>query len=138
MDISGEIVRAAAGVAFGCGWAIAGATALPRRWRAWAAGLSIGVSAALVATPAGFHPPRPAGVFRGNVYGWAVVLETVGILSMVWLLRRLPLTRFLLPSVGFIVGLHFIGLWKATDLPRFLWTAAATCIVCVSAAFLPD
>jgi hypothetical protein len=45
--------------------------------------------------------------------------------------------QFLSPAIGFIVGLHFLGLWKATDLRVFLWTALSMCLVCGLAAFLP-
>jgi len=34
--------------------------------------------------------------------------------------------------------LHFLALWKATDLRVFLWTALAMCLVCGAAAFLPE
>jgi len=43
-----------------------------------------------------------------------------------------------MPAIGFIVGLHFLGLWKATDLRVFRWTAVAMCLVCGIAAFLPS
>jgi hypothetical protein len=61
----------------------------------------------------------------------------MGIVMAAWLLRHFSLSQFLLPAIGLIVGLHFIGLWRATDLSLFLWTAGALCIVCAVAAFLP-
>jgi hypothetical protein len=100
-------------------------------------GLSIGISVAL-ATGLAVLPGRVgSGTFRGQVYGVAVALEGMGIVMATWLLRYFSLSRFLLPAIGFVVGLHFIGLWKATDLSLFLWTAGALCIVCAVAAFLP-
>jgi hypothetical protein len=59
------------------------------------------------------------------------------ILGTIWLLRQFALSQLLLPAIGLIVGLHFLGLWKATDLRVFLWTALAMCLVCGVAAFLP-
>lgn len=125
------------GVAFGCAWGIAGATALPTPWSAWGVGLSIGISAALAAALAMLPAPRKAGTFRGQVYGVAVALEAAGIVTAVWSLRHLSLQQFLLPAVGFVVGLHFIGLWKATDMSLFRWVAGALCTICVVAAFSP-
>jgi hypothetical protein len=52
----------------------------------------------------------------------------------------LPRTGFgdqLIPAVGVIVGLHFIGLWMATGSRRFLGIAAAMCAVSVFSASLP-
>jgi hypothetical protein len=78
-----------------------------------------------------------SGTFRGQVYGVAVVLDGMGIVMAAGLLRHFSLSQFLFPAIGFVVGLHFIGLWRATDLSLFLWTAGALCIVCAVAAFLP-
>lgn len=130
-------VGALVGVAFGCAWGITGATALPPPSRAWAVGLSIGTSVALAAAVAMLPAPRQSGTFHGQVYGVTVALEAVGIVMTAWLLGHLALSQFILPAIGFVVGLHFVGLWKATDLKLFLWTAGGMCIVCVVAAFLP-
>ena len=130
-------IGAVVGVTFGGAWGIAGATALPRPWQAWALGSSIGVSAILIVALALPHEQRPSGTFRGDAYAIAVAFEAVVIFAAIWLLKRFALSQFLLPAIGFIVGLHFLGLWKATNLRVFLWTALAMCIVCGLAAFLP-
>jgi hypothetical protein len=78
-----------------------------------------------------------AGTFRGSVYGVDVALEAAAILLTVLMLKRLSLLQFAAPAIGFIVGLHFLGLWKATDLSLFVWTAAAMCVISVLAALLP-
>ncbi len=116
---------------------LAGATALPRPWQAWAIGSSIGISAVLIVALALPHEQRQWGTFRGDTYAMAVAFEAVAIFATIWLLKRFALSQFLLPAIGFIVGLHFLGLWKATYLRVFLWTALAMCIVCGLAAFLP-
>jgi hypothetical protein len=67
----------------------------------------------------------------------AVLFEAAGILGTVWLLKQFGLSQLLMPAIGSIVGLHFLGLWKATDLRVFLWTALAMCLVCGVAALLP-
>jgi hypothetical protein len=99
--------------------------------------LSIAISAALAAALAILPARRKAGTFRGQVYGVAVALEAVAIVLAVWSLRHLSLQHFLLPAIGFVVGLHFIGLWKATDMSLFRWVAGALCTICVVAVFSP-
>ena len=136
--LEASAIGAMVGVAFGCAWGLAGAAALRSPWRAWTGGLSVAVSAILIGALAVSPTKHPSGVFRGSVYGTAVAGEAMAIFLGVWLLRRFGLSGFLLPVIGFIVGLHFLGLWKATDLSLFLWTALAMCAVCVLAAFLPS
>lgn len=80
---------------------------------------------------------RSVGHIPGDVYGIAVTFEAVGIIAAVWLLRRFALSHFLLPVVGFIVRLHFLGMWQATHLLNFAWLAVAMCFVCGLAIFLP-
>ena len=125
------------GVVAGCVWGIGGAIGLPRPWQAWAVGSSIGISVVLIAALAMTYGRRQLGTFRPSIYGMAVAFETGAIFTAIWLLERLRLPQFLLPAIGFIVGLHFLGLWKATDLRVFLWIALVMCIVCGLAAFLP-
>jgi len=132
--MDGPNIGPVVGVVFGCAWGVAGATALPRPWQAWAIGSSIGISAVLTVALALPHKQRHSGTFRGHIYGIAVAFEVAAIFGTVWLLGQFALSQFLLPAIGFIVGLHFLGLWKATDLRVFLWTALAMCCV---AAFLP-
>jgi len=85
------------------------------------------------------HPNTLASAkFRGLIYGGAVAFEVIVIVLGSILLQRSTLQQFILPFVGFVVGLHFIGLWKATDLRLFLWIAVAMCLVCTVAVFLPS
>ena len=77
------------------------------------------------------------GTFRGAVYNEAVGFEVVFIVIAVWLLRRAKHPQYILPVVGFIVGLHFLGLWRATDLSVFVWTAIGMCIASAIAIILP-
>ena len=136
-EMDGPAIGAIVGVTFGGAWGIAGATALPHPWQAWAIGSSIGISAVLIVALALPHEQRQSGTFRGDTYAMAVAFEAVAIFATIWLLKRFALSQLLLPAIGFIVGLHFLGLWKATNLRVFLWTALAMCIVCGLAALLP-
>lgn len=136
--MDGETIGSIVGVVFGCAWGVGGATGLPEARRAWALGFAIGISGLLIAALVWPHKRTEAGVFRGRIYGMAVVFELVAIVAAIWLVRRLGLPQLLMPVIGFIVGVHFLGLWKATDLKVFLWTSLAMCLVCGVAAFLPD
>lgn len=135
--MDGPNIGPVVGVAFGCAWGLAGATALPHPWQTWAIGSNIGISAVLIVAFALLDKQRHSVTFRGHIYGIAVAFEVAGIFLTIWLLRQFALSQLLLPAIGFIVGLHFLGLWKATDLRVFLWTALAMCLVCGVAAFLP-
>lgn len=126
------------GAAFGCAWGIAGAAAMPSPWRAWAIGSSIAISIGLLVA-LGLRPKHPAlARFRSRIYGISVVLEVAAIFGSAWLLTQFGAQHSIMPAIGFIVGLHFLGLWKATDRRVFLWTALAMCLVCGIAAFLPS
>jgi len=135
--MDGPNIGPVVGVAFGCAWGVAGATALPRPWQTWAIGSSIGISVALIGALAVPHKQRDSATFRAHIYGIAVAFEVAAIFGTIWLLRQFSLSQFLVPLIGFIVGLHFLGLWKATDLRVFLWSALAMCLVCGVAASLP-
>lgn len=100
------------GVAFGCVWELQRRIALPSLWNVWGMGLSIGISAALVVALVMLPARRKSVTFRGQVYGVAVALEAAGIGIAVWLLRHLSLQQFLLPAIGFVVGVHFMGYRK--------------------------
>ena len=125
------------GVAFGCAWGFAGSTGLPRQYRLLGVIVSIAISAILIAGLL-IHPSsRQQGRFDGRLYGFAVLFEVVAIAGIVFAFQRLNLQGFLIPAIGFIVGLHFIGLWKASGMPVFFWVAAAMCATCLVAFFLP-
>jgi hypothetical protein len=136
--MEGSTLGAIICAAFGGIWGIVGAFGLPKPWRAWVLALSITVSTILIAALAMHHVPSQSGTFRGDVYWAAVAFEVVGIIAAVWLLRRLRRRQFILPVIGFIVGLHFLGLWRATDLFVFVWTAIGMCVMAVIAALVPD
>ena len=137
MSVDGATLGAVICVAFSGVWGVIGASGLPRQWRMWVLGSSIVVSVATIVWRLLPHVSPGSGVFRGDVYFEAVAFEAVGIVVAVWLLRRLGHREYILPVVGFIVGLHFVGLWKATDLFVFVWTAIGMCVVSLIAIWLP-
>ena len=134
--MSNANIGAIVGAAFGCGWGIVGSRRLPPHFRTLGMIFAVGVSLALIIALV-LHPSTLRGTFRGGIYGAAIAFEVVAILAGAIVLRRPALEHFIVPFVGFVVGLHFIGLWKATELPLFLRIATAMCIVCAVAAFLP-
>ncbi len=136
--MSNATIGATVGAAFGCAWGIVGSLGLPPRFRTlsmiFAAAISLALIIALVVHPSSLDSKK----FRGGIYGGAIAFEVLAIIAGSIVLQPPGLQQFILPFVGFVVGLHFIGLWKATDLPLFLWIAAAMCLVCAVAAFLPS
>lgn len=131
-------IGATVGAAFGCAWGIVGSLGLPPHVRTAGIVVAAVISAALIIALA-IHPNTLVSPkFRGLIYGGAIAFEVIVIILGSIPLQRPSLQQFILPFVGFVVGLHFIGLWKATDLRLFLWIAAAMCLVCVIAAFLPS
>ena len=113
----------------GCGWAFAGASALPRAARGGAF-LAAGVIGAALAAATMRMPARAVtGTFDGAVYGIAVTAETVGIIVTALVLRRLGRGDWLAPAVAILVGLHFLGLWRATARATFIAVALGMCLV---------
>ncbi len=135
--MSNANIGAIVGAAFGCAWGIVGSLGLPPRFRTLSIIFAVGVSLALIIALV-VRPSTLRGKFRGGIYGGAIAFEVIAIIAGSIVLQRPELQEFILPYIGFVVGLHFIGLWKATDLLLFLWIAAAMCLVCAVAAFLPS
>ena len=83
--------------------------------------------------------PREANknLFGRKYYFLAVGLELLAIYVASVLLTRFGLQQYLIEAVGVIVGLHFIGLWKATKSTVFLKIAAGMCIVSIFGAAFP-
>ena len=122
---------------FAAVWAVLGAAGLSPRWRVLAKTLScaisfLGIAAVLTAR----HFAQPAGVFRGGIYTGAVIYEAIFITLAVASLRRFGAVQYILPVIGLIVGLHFLGLWRATDNMTFIWTAIGMCAVSLVALLL--
>lgn len=131
-------IGATVGAAFGCAWGIVGSLGLPPHFRTPGIIFAAGVSSALIIALV-VHPNTLASAkFRGVIYGGAIAFEVIAIIAGSMALQGPKLQQFILPFIGFVVGLHFVGLWKATDLRLFLWIATAMCLVCAVAVFLPS
>ena len=119
------------GICFGGLWAGAGSMAFSGIVRGLLLICAVFVTAGLVVrvsrSPAAKN--SQGGMFHRWPYLIAVVLEALAIAIVVALLPRYGGERYLLQAIGVIVGLHFIGLWKASQSSRFLLISAGMCVV---------
>ena len=122
---------------FGGVWALAGSAGLAGRSRGTIMALCAAIAAMLIVFVLTRPPTAAAGFFKPTIYGWSVAGEVIAIVLAVVLLRIRRRADFILPSVGLIVGLHFIGMWKAIGLVLFLAVAVAMSAVSLVAFFLP-
>lgn len=140
MDVArrGRPFSGTIGLIFGGLWGVLAALSLPAPWLLPGIVLAGGVSIALTIS---LWRRRPLGanngMFRRGPYICAVVLEIVAIAAAGPLLRRYGLQAYFVEAVGLIVGLHFLGLWRATALSQFLMIAGGMCAVSVAAMALP-
>lgn len=131
--MSGDQIGTIVGVAFGCAWGIAGTLPLPPLWRTAGILGSIAASVILIMLIRG-APGTVDGHFNGTIYGVAVTAEVIAIVIAGVTLSQTGHGSFIPPAVAVIVGLHFIGLWLATNTVTFLWLAAALCAIGLGAA----
>ncbi|MDE2462653.1 MAG: hypothetical protein KGO02_02915 [Alphaproteobacteria bacterium] len=133
-----QYVGALIGLGFGYGWIVAGCLALERRYR-YAALMLSGVVAAgtalLLLRAHGYAAPTPLVHARWIIYDVTVIFEVLAIAGSIgWLVRRRR-TELIMPVVGIIAGLHFVGLWAATAYaqPGLLFAAIGMIGACVLA-----
>ena len=132
-------IPASIGLFFGGLWCWLGALGLPPVWRA-PVGVA-GILASLLLIVRLWRMKTLAGtgnaLFGRRAYLLAVALEIAAIMVFTNLAPRYGLQDQLIPAVGVIVGLHFIGLWRATMMRRFLWIAGGMVAVSAFSALLP-
>jgi hypothetical protein len=118
-----------------------GTSGLESQWRPGAFLGVLGITTLLVTALPLLSPwgTFPHGTFRGGTYAMAVAavaLAIVFVASPPLNLRRR--SDLLVPIAGIMVGLHFIGLWRAVDTLSFLLVAIAICLISALAFFVPD
>jgi hypothetical protein len=140
IDRPSRPIGATVGLFFGGLWCVLGSQALPQHWQ-----LPVIVAGWIVTLLLVLRlwrlPAFGAGggaMFRQRTYLVAVALEVVALVAANNLLPKMGFGDELIPVVGIIVGLHFIGLWQATGLRRFLGIAVAMCVVSAFSALLPS
>ena len=119
------------GICFGGLWAIAGSLAYSGTTRSVLLLFTIVVTVGLILR---VHRSPEIGesrnkIFHRRAYLIAVILEVLAIALSVVLLPRWGYERYLLQAIGIVVGLHFVGLWKASQSFRFLAISAGMCIL---------
>lgn len=119
------------GVFFGGLWAAAGSVVFFGLVRGVLLALSIVITAGLalrLSRRAAAGNAR-SKMFRRRPYIVAVLLEAVAIAVAIALLPRYGAERYLPQAIGVIVGLHFIGLWRASGSYRFVLLSAGMCVL---------
>ena len=134
-----KLIAPSIGLLFGGLWSFLGASGLPHRMQtpAEAAGVIVTLALIVLVWIRRGSTETGARLFRRWSYLVAVALEIVGIYVVTTLLNAHGLQGYVIPAVGVIVGLHFIGLWQATGQSVFLWICGSMCAVSALAAFLP-
>jgi hypothetical protein len=131
-------IAATIGAVFGGLWGVVGTQALPPGWRGPAYAAVAAVTLGLLVRLWRAAPARPGErLFGRSAYRWAVAGELAAIYAASALLPRWGLRAFFIEVVGIIVGLHFIGLWRATGARRFLFICAGMVAVSAAAMALP-
>lgn len=126
----------AIGLGFAVLWLLLGAAALPVPWCYGVGALGLAAIAALALRARRMVEPR-TGLFHMGRYRIAVVAEFAAIALAQVLLARTGLSAYLIPVVGILVGLHFVGLWWAGGGPRYLELATVMTIVDAGALLIP-
>ena len=75
--------------------------------------------------------------FRTRGYLVSVACEVIALYIVSATFRRYALSEYLYSAIGFIVGLHFIGLWRASGSRRFLSVSTGMCLVSLLSAAIP-
>jgi hypothetical protein len=124
---------------FGAFWALLAAFALPRPYDRVGCALAV-VIALIFLVRLWRYEPLPAAarpLFRTSAYVIAVAAELFGMYAAALLLPRFGAQQQVYSAVGCIVGLHFIGLWRATRSTRFLHITAGMCFVSLLSMIVP-
>lgn len=125
------------GIGFGGVWGVIGAVALPRSWTPWAIAAALAITLVLMVRLWRFVPAENSGLFRRSAYRVAVIAEVLAIVAASYILPRNGLEAYFVPAIGIIVGLHFLGLWRASGKTVFLGIAGSMCAVSAAAIALP-
>lgn len=126
------------GIAFAAYWLRLGSAAVGGpAGTAILVGGSVLLLAALWRVWRGRLQPIPGARFRPAWYLIAVAGEIVAINVALLNLPKAFLAAYQAPVIGAIVGLHFIGLWLATNMRRFLYLSSGMVATNLAALALP-
>ena len=134
MTVSGPAIGAMVVASFAVLWAGLGGRSLGRPW---AIGLTLVSSllslAIILVAIQRLHAPPPrttavvASATHPGAYWLSVGFEAVAIPIALFILKRTGRDRYILPTIAFLVGLHFFGLVPAFGAIEFAWVAGAMC-----------
>ena len=122
------------GAFFGAAWAFVGCTGFTGNTRIVLM-VTTGVLIAVFITRIVRRRSMPSHnqIFHRWPYLIAVGLEAAAIAFAAFLLPRIGGGAYLVEVIGIIAGLHFIGLWKASQAARYLFIAAGMCVFSIGA-----
>jgi hypothetical protein len=132
-------IPATIGLFFGGLWCWLGALGLPPAWQTPAGIAGIAISLLFIVRLWRMKTLAGTGtvLFGRRAYLVAVAFEIAAIVVFTNLAPKYGWQDQFISVVGIIVGLHFIGLWRATMMTRFLWIAVGMVTVSLVSAFLP-
>jgi hypothetical protein len=136
-----KLIGTIIGIVFGLVWGVVGACPLPPEWRLNALIAIVLIAAALIIAAvrtSGSTNVLGSKPFDGRAYGGAVAAEALAIVVAVPLLTHAHREAYVPPVIALIVGLHFLGLWKASGQRMFVWICVGLCAVSCAAALLPS
>ena len=124
---------------FGSFWAVLGAFALPRPYDRIVCALAFMIALIFLFRLWKHEAPLASArpIFRMSSYLIAVAAELFGIYTAALVLPQFGAQQQVYSVIGFIVGLHFIGLWLATRSQRFLHITAGMCVVSLLSMIVP-
>lgn len=128
---TGVIVLTAMGILW---WAIGGYS-IPLPWKYAVLGLGL-LLAGLLLGRSLLMPARLHKLDR-TLFLLSVLFEALATAACVWALIKLRMGGYIFPAIAIIVGLHFIGMWKASDRTDCLWLAALLCVIAIAVLPLP-
>jgi hypothetical protein len=135
-----KLIGTIIGIVFGLVWGVVGACPLPPEWRLNALIAIVLIAAALIIAAvrtSGSTNVLGSKPFDGRAYGGAVAAEALAIVVAVPLLTHAHREAYVPPVIALIVGLHFLGLWKASGQRMFVWICVGLCAVSCAAALVP-
>lgn len=133
--VASDQIGSIVGVIFGCAWAIAAATSLPKKAALGVLATSVAIGLLLIVGVLR-SPVHAERSFDGVIYGASVAAEVALIIVCAAYLSRTGKNSLIPPVITFIAGLHFIGMWIASGHPVFLGIAGGLCIVGIVASCL--
>lgn len=129
------------GLLFGGLWGMLGALATPEHWRLLLIIVVCLITVILIMSlwfRQSTATSDSRGLFAHKAYIIAVSAEIAAIYAASAILPQVGLQGFFIQVVGFIVGLHFIGLWIATNSRHFVGIAFGMCLVSLAAMMFPQ